>query len=721
MQERRDNRFSLRIDRRWEIPIFLVLFALAVFLRLYHLSADPPHQLGISTGIETDPPQYTLFARNDVQTGDWNPYHDNRYPTYEYSLVSGLSWVVFETLGVGLYQSNLVGVILSLLSILMFYFIIRRALGNGTALLMLLLLATNSILIFHGRRPFLENGMIFALILGLFFVTYLEKRLVGHLLFGISIGVALFFGKLIAVAFLAAPLAYYAYHLIILKTPAIVRRFLAMLAGLGIVWAGWFFIIFLPRSRSVTGYVGEQVFGLYGAPEGFQSFLQFVWKFLSFGTSETFYEYMPVVSIAALVYILIIISRTFFRDGKERPERYGNAVMVAIIVWLVATYVALAPWNYQPLRYQTVMIYPVCALAAALIVYIINAEKRIALLNRSPIFMVVLFISVLMLTYQFSRAYAVATTGDFFFLDNILRITIIAAAATLAYFLAALLLRDKDVPFSRWFRYGLIVIVVGASVGYQADKYVSWAKMPLFTARQASKDLGMILSPTAVIAGPYGPAFAMENKLGCIIHFFGTSRPDPDLFRRFPITHLLIDLPNEKIARGIYPGLLESSLVLHTYHINGREVKLYQIAGRTGNSQATAYTPTLYEQAVRFEKSGRADSARVYLAQFLRKFPESIAGNVRAAIYSLQTNQFDAAIRYCAKGLAFSYTDFNLHFLLGNAYIGKSIRSNDRSLYRLGKRELDLADKFSFGKMDVADYMFRTTEDSRNGTVEPAY
>jgi len=226
MQEQHENRFYLWINRKWEIPVFLVIFGLAVFLRFYHLSADPPFQLGISTGIETDPPQYTLFARNDVQTGDWNPYHDDRYPTYEYSLVSGLSWIVFETLGVGLYQVNLVGVILSLLSLLLFYFVIRKALGNGTALLMLLFLAINSILIFHGRRPFLENGMIFALILGLFCVVYLEKRAVGHVLFGVFVGVALFFGKLIAVAFLAVPLSYYAYHAAVLKTPRTIRYFL---------------------------------------------------------------------------------------------------------------------------------------------------------------------------------------------------------------------------------------------------------------------------------------------------------------------------------------------------------------------------------------------------------------------------------------------------------------------------------------------------------------
>ncbi len=711
MHERHDTIFSLWISRRWEIPVFLVLFGLAAFLRFYHLSADPPFQLGISTGIETDPPQYTLFARNDVQTGNWNPYHDNRYPTYEYSLISGLSWVVFESLGVGLYQTNLVGVILSLLSLLLFYFIIRRALGNGTALLALLFLATNSILIFHGRRPFLENGMIFALTLGLFFVTYLGRRYIGHVLFGVSFGVALFFGKLIALAFLAVPLAYYAYHLAVLKTPKTIRYFLSMLAGLGFVWAGWFFIIFLPRSRSVTGYVGEQVFGLYGAPEGFQSFLQFVWKFLSFGTSETFYEYMPIVSIAALVYLLIIVSRTFFRAGRKKPERYGNAVMVSVIVWLVATYVALAPWNYQPLRYQTVMIYPVCALAAALIVYLYHAAKRVAVLNRSPIFIIVLFVSVLMLTYQFSRAYAVATTGNFFFLDNILRVALIAVGITLAYIILALIMKKWDMPFPKIARYGLIAIVIAASVGYQAGKYLSWAKMPLFTARQASKDLAMILSPTAVTAGPYGPALAMENKLGCVIHFFGTSRPDPEFFRRFPITHLLMDQSNETVARGLYPGLLEGSRVLHTYHINGREVKLYRIAGLTGNPQAAAYRETLYERAVDFEKSGQPDSAQAYIVQFLKEHPQSIAGNVRAAIYALQTNRFDAAIRYCARGLGFAYTDFNLHFLLGNAYIGKSIRTNDQSLYRIGKREIELANKYCFGNMDVADYMFRTPED----------
>jgi len=713
-----DDRFRLDIPIKWEIVLFIAIFGLAVFLRFFDLSADPPAAMATSTGIETDPPQYTIYARHEQLAGNWNPYNDNRYITYEYSLVSGLSRVVFALFGIGTYQANLVGVILSLCSIFLFYLIIRKTAGNGVALLTLFFVGVNYIAIFYGRRSFLENGMILLLILGLFFLTYLERRWIGHFLFGLFLAAAIFFGKIIGLAFLGIPIVYYGYKALVLRTPGVWKQAAAMLAAFLLLSGGWYIFLYMPYAHSLHGYVKEQAFGLYGYPEAFTSVAKFIWKFMIFGIKDGFFDRMPAICIASLAFGMLLSSRLFNRDRSADWSHFNNLILLSLIAWPVGVYLLHMPWNYQTLRYLTSMIFPLSALAALLIAYLYNLKTPVNLLNRSLGFIITSFILLSLLVYQITRAIVVDTGGLFTFVGYIYFIAGAVLIVCLVYLFVSRKKRKTEAVLPNYLRFSLIGLIIIISVFYQAKNYMAWARVPIYTMRQASRDLGMVLSPGAVISGPYGPVMAMDNKLGCIIHFFGTSRPDPDLFKKFPVTHLAVDDANEQVARKIYPEIMEKALYVCNYNINTDMVTIFNIASSTGNPEAARYKLSEYEWAAYYYAAKMPDSAITHLRTFLDEYPNCIIGNNQAGIYFMVIENFKNAVYYFSKALENSETDFKLHFFLGNAYIGLADKTGDNSFREKGEAEIELARKYGLGKFALDEYLIDSPKDRENGKTD---
>jgi 4-amino-4-deoxy-L-arabinose transferase-like glycosyltransferase len=690
------NKYFLTLPLKWELILFILLFAGAVFLRLYLLSADPPYKISYSTGIETDPPQYTIYARNHILTGDWNPYNDDRYAAYEYSLITAASRIVYGIFGIGTYQANLVGVVISLLSIFLFYLVLRKILGNGTALLALLFIGANYIAIFYGRRPFLENGMILIFITGLCALTYCEKRWIGHFLFGLCTVASILFGKLIALSFLAVPAAYYLYRIWVLKESNAGRQFVAMISGSAVLAVFWIVVVFLPNSDSVAGYVEEQAVGLYGYPDGLESVYKFVRKFISFGVKSEFFERLPFVSAASLLYIILIISRLFSRNKPEAIDNFPHPIIIAIIVWLAGVFMAEMPWNYQPLRYQTVMIFPLGALAAGMAAYLLKMSNRVNLINRSILFIGFLFVLLFLFAYQFLHWILVLMDTPFeyrVYLPYIVGGVIIMMAG---YIVLTGIANRIEIKIPSLIRYILAASIVAGSLFIQFENYLAWAKMPLFTTRQASRDLGMILSPEAVISGPYAPALAKENDLGCVIHIFGTSRPDPELFRKYPITHLAVDRGNEQAAREIYPDIMDSAIFVGNYYINCNRVKIYSVWPYTDNEQAAHYRPSDYEKTWSFQDRSQKDSLGIYMTKFLKAYPENQSGYLMAGMRRYKSADYDSAEALFRQAVEFSYTDFNLHLNLGKAMRGKAAAEDDSILDAMGEAEIEMARRLNF-------------------------
>ncbi len=713
------DKFSLSIPLRWELLLVVLVFAAIVFLRFNHLSADPPHKISFSQDIETDPPQYTMFARSAVQADAWNPYQDHRYVTYQYSLVSAAARLVYGVFGVGTYQANLVGLVLTLLSILLFYFVVRKGLGNGTALLAALFIGINYLGIFFGRRPFLETGMNLLFILGLFCLAYWDKRAIGHLLFGICFASAVVFGKIIALGFVGMPVAYYLYRRYYLDDRTAMVHAVWAAGGFVAVTAAWYFLVFRPNAAMLTGYVSEQAFGLYGAPEGLKSISKFVWKFLSFGKDSVFFDRMPSESIAAVAVCLILAGQMFVAGAKQAVKQTPRPILILLTAWLISTYLSQMPWNYQPVRYETAMIFPLGAMAAAVITYLVRCKEEVDLFRASIPFAIMLFILLLLVAYQLTSAVAVNLGVDFTFREYFLYVAAPVLAIVIAYYLIARAKQPGPMRLPAVVRYGAAALVILVALGVHGKNYLAWAGNPLYTTRQASRDLGMILSPGAVLSGPYAPALALENDLGCVINIFGTTRPDSLMFRRYPITHLVVEHSNEEVARQLYPQIMDKAALVCHYYINCRKVSIYRIARRTGNPRAAEYLYSNFEIANRFYERSVPDSGDIYLRRFLQLNPENITGHLFAGFFALARGNPDSAVVLFSRAAAFSPTDFNLHYLLGKAYIAKADSSGEETWRWTGQQEIDLATRYDLGYHDFDDYINDFVKDSLNGNVIP--
>src|SRR4030042_4619804 len=108
-----------------EIILFLSIFLLAIFLRLYQINTLPP-------GLHGDEAQSGIEALKILQGAPYTPYSSEVYgqTTFYFYLVAG----VFKIFGPSPTTIRLTSALLGILTIPLFYFFVRYFLGKEVAL-----------------------------------------------------------------------------------------------------------------------------------------------------------------------------------------------------------------------------------------------------------------------------------------------------------------------------------------------------------------------------------------------------------------------------------------------------------------------------------------------------------------------------------------------------------------------------------------------------------
>jgi len=678
--------------------IVLGLFALIVLLRVWRLDADPPTTLSSSADVYTDPPQYTLFAKQFVQYGEFNPFHDNRLVFFLKSSVTALATLVFELLGTGAVQSHLVGLFYSLGGLFLFFLFLRRTAGNTAGIFYLLLICLNYNQLFYGRLPFLEHAMWFFAAAALVMVTHFRGRW-AFLAAGASLAVAIFFGKVIGVVFLfpfACLLFYQAMFENRSSRSRRVARPLMFVAGFAVVALFWVWFSYLPMQQEVTGYIGEKAFTLYGAPEGWESFDDFVWKLVSFGIESELFPRMTVLSILGAVYlgfVLFAVGRGRFRPGDATAFNGGHLFIGAMIV---AFYGALMPWNYQPLRYEMVLIYPLCGGAAVVLAWLWRGARAPAEDNRVPKLWPILMYPVALVVVSQAWSGLAERLGSGFAFDEVkYQAAAIALVVVAAVFAVTIVVRRSQLRLPPFVGRVIAVAALAATIGQGVALASDWFRWPAYSERDNAADLAMILAPNAVLSGPFAAQMTQSNRLGCVIHMFGVVEVDSALFKRFPITHLLVDQANEDRARKDYPYVMAGAVHICTYHVGLRKVRLYRIAGYTGNASADAYQRSPFELAVDQSHGGNSALMQQHLITFFQSHPDNISGYLLAGQMAQQTGQYAEAEQFFKKAVEFSPTNYNLIGTLAMLYKNRYAVTGDKQYKEEALRQFELALKFA--------------------------
>jgi tetratricopeptide (TPR) repeat protein len=652
-----------------------------------HLNADPP-AISWSQDVATDPPQYTNFARNKVLWDSWVVYPPNRLVFFLKSFSSVASYVVFSIFGTGRSQANLVAVLLNLLTMLFLFLALRKVFGKRAAFFSFFLLAINYVFIMYGRNLFLEISALFLLTLGFYFAISGFKKQALLIPSGICFAAAIFFGKTMAAFILPACLIvlllwmfqYYSAS----ERRIDIRPPIFLAAGFLSVVIFWLFFSYLPAQREVAGYLGEQALGLYGFPLALKSISGFISSLFTFGT-DLFYR-MPVAFLLSFLGLLL-----FFRNRpsfgeliRHRDDRSKAAAF--IVIWFLAAFFVLMILNYRPLRYQIYLIPPLAALAGLWLDRLVSPE-RARKASSGVLFWVVFLVAVtFVVNYVITTLYTLSrkqvSLGSS--LPIALVVTIICGAL---YFwrLSALRKASREAagpsPAGLKLLLALFLILVAFVVnGWQ---YVSWASSPTYSLNRSSLDLGKLLSPEAVISGPYGPALVWDNRLRDLIHMFGVTQPDPRLFMTYPITHLALERGgNRDRAFKDYPEVMNQSPVVATYWLRNIPVDIYRIAEHTGNSRAEAYPLSDFEKAKLLLDQGNDDSALVMLEQFVSRNPDNYSGYVALAEMYFNLNDFEKSSQALERAIAFNPTDFLTRQQLGTVYLNLGQQTKQDS-YRL--------------------------------------
>ncbi|HSH00158.1 MAG TPA: hypothetical protein VLB27_08925, partial [candidate division Zixibacteria bacterium] len=156
------------------------------------------------------------------------------------------------------------------------------------------------------------------------------------------------------------------------------------------------------------------------------------------------------------------------------------------------------------------------------------------------------------------------------------------------------------------------------AVGHQGVWHVRMLKGATHEAQRFSGELADALSADAVLVGPYATNFTMDNRHRCLIYFFGVDKIEPDLFRRFPVTHIAADQPNLEFCHEQFP-LSRSAVEVARLDIRESSVKVV----RLNRSGSTLSPLTALERAAFFAVDSLNDSALVYTRRFERDHPQS--------------------------------------------------------------------------------------------------
>jgi hypothetical protein len=693
---------------RWG-QAFLAAFVLILVMRTIYLNADPPTKLSVSSDVNTDPAQYTHYARNYVLTGEANPFNDDRFAVFLKSSVNLLAIGVFKVFGVGLWQSNAVAVFYSFGALLCFFLFLRKIAGNAVALVFLVTVGLNYNLTFYGRLPFLEHAVAFWGFLSLALIANFTSAWAFGVA-GIALGAAMFFSKVFGVIFLFPFAIWFVYRYCYESRDKLIRNALFFAGGLGVTALFWYLYLYLPMQNQVSSYLMEQSVSLYGAPDGLKSLDDFIFKMVTFGDGSELYNRMPVTALFAMAAIIILAWRMSFKESWSKGFAGWTAGHIFLVAMVMAFYASLMIWNYRPLRYQLILIYPTYALAAIVLARMMakGSTSKLVVTQDSPnasaapprLYYVLIFPLMLILTYKIYDWISVMSGGGTSWTDERIWIyvltvlmTALVAGAIYAVRSGILLMHPALV------QNGAVVIVIVVAL-HGLFNFGFWVTRPSFSAEDNARDLGEILGPGAVLSGPFAPGFSLTSSLPSVIHMFGVANIDTWLFRKYPITHLLLDEPNEDFARKNYPDVMSGAQHFRTFFIGSRKVRAFRIAGYTGNPIADSYKRSDLEEAVDGVLAG-SDAGNEAALRFVSTHPNNVSAVLLLGERAESIGMYDQAGMMFQKAVEFSPTNANLHVRAGTFFKDRWIETGDPAMRENAKKYLERANHFAPGTRSI--------------------
>lgn len=646
-----------KMSSKAEILICLLLFIVIVGARAIHLDADPPIGLSISSDVYTDTPNLTLYAKHQVNNNEIVQTDGTRFTLFHKSSITALGFLIFSLFGVSLASSNLIGLFFSLGCLFLFFLITRKSAGSLAGILYLIIIGLNYNQIFYGRLAFQEHSMIFWGALAFVLVQYFENKYVASIA-GIALGCSIFFGKMIGVVFIVPFMVYFLYEIYSLKKNKLKSIYFA--SGFILISLSWLLFVYLPMLTNVNSYLSEQIYNNHGFPVAFESVSKFIGMYVTFGHISHLIERNFIVCLLASLFIVAFLYNIFPTKKDKEKIILFNSDILFIVSLAISFYLFLMIWKYRPLRYQLVLLYPICSIASILITRLWQGEELWKNENiRYKLFFILLPITILYSAFTVFKYQDILFQGFTYTIQQVIIYSGMVLYALLIYFSIYFWSKWKSLKKILLMRF-IISIALLIIVGLNSYRYYNWIIRPTYTVRDNSRDLSTILNKNAVLAGSYATPLTIETKYSSIIHMFGVTNPDPDLFKKTAITHILVNSSEEAIARKDYSEIVEKSHTVLTYYINGTIVYLLRVAGHTGNPIADTYELSTFEQLALANENNDDSSYTFFYNKYTSEYPDNISGYYTHAKHTLAKNNIKESEKSILKALEFSPSNYTL-------------------------------------------------------------
>ncbi|MCJ7498084.1 MAG: glycosyltransferase family 39 protein, partial [candidate division Zixibacteria bacterium] len=348
--------------------IFWGIIIAGAFLRLNHLTADPPFNLSYSLGPFTDEGAIAISARNKLFWGAWKM--DDFFRMSISSLLSFIYFIIFKIAGTGFVQIRIVPIVASLGTIFLVFSILKKENNIKAAIFSSLFLAFSYFYVMHNRLALEETGLIFFLVLSIYFLLKGKDKKIFFLFSGLSLSVGIFFIKVSGIFFVPVIILEILRWGFLRDKPRMKKIGEALLYFLTGLFAGaliWFLLIVLPYKSTVINYI---LFHTLRSEAGkAQNLGELIKNLNSLGTSSKFFAQMFLLFISSFIYIIY-----WLRNIKEKIRLKSSLEFISVL-WIIIGMLFLAYPNYQPIRYRLVLVPSMGILAGFLISKIVETSK----------------------------------------------------------------------------------------------------------------------------------------------------------------------------------------------------------------------------------------------------------------------------------------------------------------------------------------------------------
>lgn len=376
-------------SRRSEFPAFLILCSmLLMFAVLGYVTLDLDHPIGIATdsrALYVDGGFYSDAAQNWVKFGQWSFQYDSRHwPGAPFLAVFRSQ--VFSWFGVSLETARLSSIYLSIISLIVFFFIVRTSFKPFMALFLTVASALTISFVTHARSALAEpTAACFALLAFLVFVRIKNKNVAIPL--SVAFAFISFLSKLYFLHALAAIVVLWSFELLILPLyhkRALEKRAI-LIFGLCLASILFFYVVSVHIFQDeIATFLSmnstkKPVFDPIVVFERISRSLNLLGHY----TKIYFFSWAIVLGILWLIGVYLLCScyyqfiKNKGKDLKQKIQPLGRAE-AAMATWLFIGLALIGNMGQSKAHYYFFVILPLCFIGAISLKWVIPKRFQTA-------------------------------------------------------------------------------------------------------------------------------------------------------------------------------------------------------------------------------------------------------------------------------------------------------------------------------------------------------